>query len=107
LKLLTKSKADYHDLLCAHVWECPAIVFEPQLQNNKKLPKWNRRAWVGQFLGYLDEHLSLVVNVHYLSTGYISPQFHAIFDDLFETVVCNGDNDAIINNICNGLFEGN
>jgi hypothetical protein len=107
LELPTKSKADHRDLLRTHVWGCPAIVLEPQLQNNKKLPKWNRRAWVGQFLGYLDEHLSLVVNVRHLLTGYVSPQFHVIFDDLFETVVCNGDNDAVINCVCDGLFERN
>jgi hypothetical protein len=82
LELLTKSKADHRDILRAYVWGCPAIVLEIQLQNNKKLPKWNRCAWVGQFLGYLGEHSSLVVNVHHLSTGYVSPQFHVIFDDI-------------------------
>jgi hypothetical protein len=89
------------------VWGCLAIVLEPQLQNDKKLPKWNRCARVGQLLGYSDKHLSLVVNVRHLSTGYVSPQFHVVFDDLFETVVCNGDNDAIINSICDGLFVRN
>ncbi len=39
LELLTKSKVDHRDILRAHVWGCPAIVLEPQLQNNKKLPK--------------------------------------------------------------------
>jgi hypothetical protein len=107
LELLTKSKADHHDLLCTHVWGCPAIVLEPQLHNNKKLPTWNRHAWVGQFLGYFNEHLSLVENVHHLLTGYVSPQFHVVFDDLFETVVHNGDNDAINNSICNDFFERN
>jgi hypothetical protein len=29
LELLTKSKADHRDLLCAHVWGCTAIVLEP------------------------------------------------------------------------------
>ncbi len=107
LELLTKSKADHSDLLRTHVWGCLAIVLEPQLQTNKKLPIWNRCARVGQFLGYLVKHLSLVANVHHLSTGYVPPQFHVIFDDLFETVVCNEDNDAIINSICNCLFERN
>jgi hypothetical protein len=37
----------------------------------------------------------------------VSPQFHVVFDDLFETVVCNGDNDLVINSICDGLFEQN
>jgi hypothetical protein len=62
---------------------------------------------LGNFLGYSDEHWSLVVNVRHLSTGYVCPQFHVIFDDLFETVVHNGDNDAIINSSCDGLLERN
>ncbi len=45
--------------------------------------------------------------MRHLLTGYVSPQFHVVFDDLFETVVRNGDNDAIINSISNGLFERN
>ncbi len=42
-----------------------------------------------------------------MSTGYVSPQFHVIFDDLFETVIRTGDNDAIINSICDRLFDRN
>jgi hypothetical protein len=37
----------------------------------------------------------------------VSPQFHVIFDDLFETVICNGNNDAVVNSIRNGLFNRN
>ncbi len=107
LELLTKSKADHRDLLRSHVWGCPAIVLEPQLQNDQKLPKWNRRARVGQFLGFSDEHSSLVANVRHMSNGYVSPQFHVVFDDLFETVIRTGDNDAVINSICDGLFDRN
>jgi hypothetical protein len=104
LGLQTKSKADHRDLLCLHVWGCPALVLDPKLQNNQKLPKRNRHACVGQFLGYSDEHSSLVANVQHLSTGHVSTQFHVVFDDLFETVIRNGDNDAVVNSICNGLF---
>ena len=89
------------------MWGFLAIVLDPKLQNDQKLPKWNRRACVGWFLGYSDEHLSLVANVRHLSTGHVSPQFHAVFDDLFKTVVRNGDNDVVINSICNGVFEQN
>ncbi len=89
------------------MWGCPAIVLDPKLQNDQKLPKWNRHARVGQFLGYWDKHLSLVANVRYLSTSHVSPQFHVVFDDLFETVICNGDNDAVVNSICDGLFHRN
>ena len=105
LELLTKSKADHHDLLRSYVWACPAIVLDPKSQNDQKLPKWNRCARVGQFLGYSDEHSSLVATVRHLPTGHMSPQFHVVFDDLFATVVCNGDNDVVINSICDGLFE--
>jgi hypothetical protein len=58
-------------------------------------------------LGYLDEHFSLVVNVRHLSTGCVSPQFDVVFDDLFETVICNGDNDAVVISIGNDLFNQN
>jgi hypothetical protein len=82
------------------VWGCPAIDLEPQLQNDQKLPKWNRRACIGQFLGYLDQRLSLVA-------GHVSPQFHVVFGDLFKMVIQNGDKDWIVNSICDGLFERN
>jgi hypothetical protein len=82
LESLKKSKADHRDLLCLHVWGCPAIALDPKLQNDQKPPKWNRRACVGQFLGYSDEHLSFVANVRHLCTGHVSPQSHVIFDDL-------------------------
>ena len=55
LELLTKTKDDHRDLLHTHLWGCRAIVLEPQLQNYQKLPKWNQRAQVGQFLGYLNK----------------------------------------------------
>jgi hypothetical protein len=87
LELLTKSKADHHDLLRSYVWGCPAIVLEPSLQNDQKLPKWNWCACVGQFLGYSDAHSLLVANVQHMSTGHVSPQLYVVFDDLFETEI--------------------
>ena len=62
---------------------------------------------MGQFLGFSDTHSLLVANVRHLSTGHISPQFHLVFDDLFETVFHEGDNDVVIDAICNDLFEFN
>ena len=46
---------------------------------------------MGHFLGFSDDHSSLVKNVRNLSTGYISPQFHLVFDDLFETFIRTKD----------------
>jgi hypothetical protein len=82
-------------------------VLEAKLQNDQKLLKWNRRARLGQFVGFPDEHSSLVANVRHLTTRYISPQFHVIFDDLFETVNYTGVDDRIIESICDGLFQRN
>ncbi len=42
--------------------------------------------------------------VHHLSTGYSSPQYHLVFDDLFETVFSTG-NDALLEDICHCLFD--
>jgi len=101
LELVTK------DILCCHVWGCPMYVLEAKLQNDQKLPKWNRRACLGQFVGFSDEHSSLVANVQHLTTGYISPQFHVIFDDLFERVNCIGVDDRVVESTCNGLIQRN
>ncbi len=59
------------------------------------------------YLGYSVEHLSLVANVQHFSTGHVSLQFHVVFDDLFEIVIRNGDNDAVVNSMCDGLLNQN
>jgi len=82
-------------------------VLEAKLQNDQKLPKWNRRAHLGQFVGFSDEHSSMVANVRHLTTGYISLQFHVMFDDLFETVNCAGADDQVFKSISNRLFQRN
>jgi hypothetical protein len=82
-------------------------VLEAKIQNDQKLPKWNRRARLGQFVGFSDEHSSMVANVRHLTTGYISPQFHVVFDDLFETVNRTGVDDQVVESICKGLFQRN
>ena len=92
MELITKQKEDHLDLLRSHVWGCPAYVLEPKLQNGQKLPKWNRRSRLGQFMGYSDEHSSLVANIRHLNTGYVSPQYHVVYDDLFQTVLSTGPN---------------
>ena len=76
-------------------------------QHDQQLPKWNRRACLGQFVGFLDEHSSMIANVRHLTTGYFSPQFHVVFDDLFDTVSCIGVDDRIVESICNGLIQCN
>ena len=69
------------------VWGCPAYVLEPTLQDGKKLPKWQSRSRRGQFMGWSPLHASNVALVRNLDTGAISPQFHVVFDNWFETVM--------------------
>ena len=42
--------------------------------------------------------------VRHLKTGYISPQYHVVFDDLFETVFSSGGNDTLVDTICENLY---
>ena len=62
---------------------------------------------MGQFLGFSDDNSSIVENVIHFSTGYISSQFHLVFDDLFETFICTRDYESVFNSIYNYLFESN
>ncbi len=55
-------------------------------------------------MGYSDEHSSLDANIWHLKTGFISPQYHVVFDDLFETVFSSGANNALVDSICENLY---
>lgn len=105
LELLTNVKADHRDLLRAHVWGCPVYVLDPKLQNDQKIPKWNKRSRLGQFLGFSSEHSSLVALVRHLKTGYVSPQFHVVFDDLYQSVYRSSADTSILDMICDEIFE--
>ena len=39
-----------------------------------------------------------------MKTGFISPQYHVVFDDLFELVFSTGPNNAVIDAICEDLY---
>jgi hypothetical protein len=82
------------------VWGCPVFVLEAKLQNDQKLPKWNQHAQMSQFVGFSDKDSSLVANVRHLSTNFISPQLHVVFDDIFETVNRIGVDEPVIESIC-------
>ena len=62
---------------------------------------------MGRFLRFSDKHSSFVANVCNLSTGYISPKFHLVFGDLFETVIHTRDDESVFNAIYNNIFEFN
>ena len=78
-------------LKLAHPWGCPVYVLEPKLQDGFKIPKWQPRSRRGQFMGYSPVHAQSVGLIQNLRTGYISPQFHCVYDDWFETVIASTD----------------
>jgi hypothetical protein len=86
LELFTNTKQNHTHLRRTHVWGCPTYVLDPKLQDGHKLPKWNPRSRRGQFLGYSKEHSSTIGLILNLRTGYMTPQFHVVYDDLFQTV---------------------
>ena len=59
---------------------------------------------MGQFLSFSKEHLSTVALVRNLHTGYVSPQYHVVFDYKFETVFSDGKTSDELDKICNELF---
>ena len=57
----------------------------PEL-DRKKIPRWDSRCHRGIYLGRSPNHADNVALVLNLTTGHITAQFHAIFDDNFETI---------------------
>ena len=76
------------------VWGCPAHALQPTLQDGKKLSKWKPRSRRAQFVGWSPLHASSVAWVRNLQTGRVSPQFHVIFDNWFETVELDNEEET-------------
>ena len=77
-----------HDL---HVWGCPVYVLEKAIADGKKLPRWKPRSTRCVNMGLSKKHASTVPLVLNPQTGYITPQYHVVFDDWFATVATNVD----------------
>uniref|UniRef100_UPI00293D8CF2 reverse transcriptase domain-containing protein n=1 Tax=Janthinobacterium sp. TaxID=1871054 RepID=UPI00293D8CF2 len=77
----------------SHTFGSPVYVLDTALQTaGKRIPKWARRARVGLYLGTSPRHSRKVALVLSLRTGHVSPQFHVVFDDLFETLRASAGN---------------
>ena len=104
-ELMTRHCADHQDLRRSHVWGCPVYVLDPKIQDGGKVPKWKRRARLGQFVGFSEEHSSLVALVRNLLTGKISPQYHVVFDDAFQTVFGVDSDPEVVTKIDEEIWE--
>jgi hypothetical protein len=97
--------SDHSKLRRAHIFGCPVYVLDPKLADGDKILKCNHRASMGMFLGFSHKHFSLVPLVLNLRTGHVSPQYHVIFDDNFETVPSLNPNYADIDDKFATLFN--
>ena len=59
------------------------------------MPKWEDRSRVGVYLGHSSQHATSVALILNPQTGYISPQFHCIFDDAFDSAKKDAKFEAI------------
>ena len=72
----------------AFVWGAPAYVLEPDAGKGM-FPTWKPRAFQGQFLGFSNRHSTLCPMVRSIKSGKITPCFHVVIDQKFETVASN------------------
>jgi hypothetical protein len=104
IEIFSGTKLDTIVLPDARTWGCPTYVLDPTLQDGKKIPKWKPRSRRGQFLGISKSHATSIGLVRNLRTGYVSPQFHVIYDELFQTIHSEGEVD-LTDPVWAGLME--
>ena len=71
-----------------HTFGCFVYILDARLQSvvGGGPPKWDPRACIEIYLGHSPSHSGSVALVMNPKTGIVSPQFHLLFDDNFETV---------------------
>ena len=94
IEIFSRTISDCQALRNAHPWGAPVYVLQPRLTSaGGKLPKWQPRSRRGQFVGISPVHAETIGLVRNLTTGYISPQYHLVYDDWFETVYSSLDHE--------------
>jgi hypothetical protein len=66
-------------------------VLDKMISDGKKLPRWTPPSTRTINMGFLAKHAITVPIVLNPQTGYITPQFHVVFDDWFATVPASVD----------------
>ncbi len=71
-----------------HTLFCLVYVLDACLQSpgGPGPPKWEPRSCIGVYLGHSPFHAGSVVLVFNPKTGWVSPQYHVVFDNTFFTV---------------------
>ena len=79
-----------------HPFGCPVYVLQAPLQTRNPFPKWGERSRIVIFLCHSPHHASSVPLILSTQTGLVSPQFHCVFDDNFDTVKRKQANPSIL-----------
>ena len=67
-----------------HNFGCPALVLDARQQSGVgSVPKWEPHSWMAVNLGFSPVHSLDVALVFNPLTGFVSPQYHLVFDDGF------------------------
>jgi hypothetical protein len=74
------NQTDMHPLLC------PAYVLDRRMQEGTSPPKWTTRTTQKVYVGHLHHYSNSVPMVWDPKTKLVSPQFHVMFDNNFDTV---------------------
>jgi hypothetical protein len=77
------SKLDQNDM---HPLLCPVCVLDRRMQEGTSPPKWTKRTTQKVYIRHLHHYSKSVPMVWDPKTKLISPQFHVMFDDNFDTV---------------------
>ena len=84
--IFTKTRWEQRKFSDLHVWGCPVYVLDKMISDGRKLPRWTPRSTRTINVGFSPKHASTVPLVLNPQTGYITPQYHVVFDDWFATV---------------------
>jgi hypothetical protein len=69
-----------------HPLLCPVYVLDRRMQEGTSPPKWTKRTTQKVYVGHLHHYSKSVPMVWDPKTKLVSPQFHVMFDDNFDTV---------------------
>ena len=75
-----------HHLNDFRVFGCPVYVLEKNLADDNGFPKWKSRSHLGIYVGHSEQHSSNVIMVWNPVTKHVSPQYHVVLDEGFETI---------------------
>lgn len=80
-----------------HTSGCPVYVLNNTLQSGKcSIPNWDPRARLGINMVPSPHHTRSANLVLNLTLGLVSPQFHIVHDDFFETVRPSASNEKTV-----------